>query len=473
MGVGVGEVGPVAVLGVEVVGVLADDGDLPGGLDGQHARILQQRDGGAGGAQGGVQMLGAAHAAGYAGFLRLFEEVHAEFHRQDVAHRLVQHGFLHPAGLHRIDRRLVEAGGGHDHVVAGGGGLHRGVLEGFRHMLLGHQGFAVVPVGDDEAVKAQLLPEDGLHGLGVSGEGVAVDGAVGSHNRGAARVNGALEGRQEDFLQLAVGHLGVHGVAGAHGFAVADVVLGAGQDGVGGVQAVALVALHDGVAHFARQIGILAEGLVDAAPAGIAAQAQNGGEGPVQTVGSHLAGGDAAHFLHDVGVPGAGGGQLGGEDGGLVLQAVAVDGVDAEDHRDAQAAVLHGGALHLAGVVAQHMQEGARAQSGPAQALLAAHDGVGDLHHLRDLFLQRHLRKQLLHAEPDGFSGQHICTSVCAPEGVILYPLSYMERAEIAIPEINYACFSSYTAGERRPASYFCMQMSMTRQIRALKERVI
>ena len=123
----------------------------------------------------------------------------------------------------------------------------------------------------------------------------------------------------------------------------------------------------------------------------------------MQAVGGHLAGGDAAHFLRHGGVPGTGGGQLAGEDGGLLIETMAVDGVNAKDDRDAQAALLHGGLLHLAGVVAQHMQEGARAQLRPAQGFLAAHDGIGHLHGLGGLFFQGHLRKQGFDLLTDGF----------------------------------------------------------------------
>ena len=406
-----GQVRPVAVLALNIVGVLADDSDLLHTLEGQHAVVLQHRDGAARGAQGGLTMLLAADAAGHALLLRLAEEVHAELDGQDVAHGLVQHGFVHFALANGLDGGLVEAQGGHHHVVAGRGGLNGCVLNVLGGELLGHQALAVVPVGDDEAVEAHFFAEDGLHSFGVGGEGVAVDGAVGRHEGGAACVHRAMEGRHEDLLHLAVGHLGVHRVAGAHGLAVADVVLCAGENGVRRIQAFTLVALDDAVGHFAGQVGVLAEGLVDAAPAGIAAQAAHGGEGPVQAVGGYLASRHAAHFLRHGRVPGAGCGQLGGEDGRVLIEAVAVDGVDAENNRDAQAALMQGGLLHLAGVVAQHVQEGARAQLRPAQGFLAAHHGVGHLHHLSGLFLQGHLRQQGFDLLADGFVGHEYTSS--------------------------------------------------------------
>ena len=80
----------------------------------------------------------------------------------------------------------------------------------------------------------------------------------------------------------------------------------------------------------------------------------------------------------------------------MVVERVAAHRVDAEQHRDAQACVQRG-LLHLARVVAQHMQKRARAPPGPGERLLAAHLGIGNLNHLGDLFLQRHLRQQRFH----------------------------------------------------------------------------
>ena len=82
----------------------------------------------------------------------------------------------------------------------------------------------------------------------------------------------------------------------------------------------------------------------------------------------------------------------------MIVQAMAVDRIDAEDHRNAQTRLLHRRLLNLSRVVAQYMQKRARAQLCPAQGLLAPDKRIGHLHHLRSLLLQRHAGKKLLHA---------------------------------------------------------------------------
>ena len=83
-----------------------------------------------------------------------------------------------------------------------------------------------------------------------------------------------------------------------------------------------------------------------------------------------------------------------------------VDGVNAEQHGDAQTA-MERRLLHLARVVAQNVQERTRTELRPAQRFLASDDGVGNLHHLGGFFFQCHLGKQVFHLLADGFVGKH------------------------------------------------------------------
>ena len=349
-------------------------------------------------------MLRAAQAAGPAGLLRLLKQIHAQLDRQDVAHCLVQHAFLQLARAHGPDDRVVKLRGGHDHVVARLGGHHGGLFSRLGDVLAAHQGVHVVPVGDDKAVKAQLAAQDVLERGPVDGKRRAVNGAVGRHDAAHARVDRLFERRQEHLAQLAVGHLRVAGVARADRLAVADVVLGAGQDVLAVREIIALKAPDDRRAHLARQVRILAERLVDPAPARVAAQAQHRRERPVQAVGGHLARRHLTHRIGYIGIKGAGRCQLRREDGRVIVEAMAVNRVNAENHRNAQPGFLHRGLLNLARVVAQHMQERARAQARPAQRLLAPHDCIGHLNHLRGLLLQRHAGKQFFHARGHRFA---------------------------------------------------------------------
>ena len=92
---------------------------------------------------------------------------------------------------------------------------------------------------------------------------------------------------------------------------------------------------------------------------------------------------------------------------------MAAHGVDAKEHGNAQAA-LAGGALNLARVVAQNVQERACAELCPAQRFLASDDGVWNLHHLGGFFFQCHLGKQVFHLLVDGFVGKHGESSLLA-----------------------------------------------------------
>ena len=407
LGVGrrMGEVRPVAVLRADVIRVRSDDRDLPDRrLKRQHAVVRQQHEAPVRRVPRRSQMLRAAQAPGSAGLLRLFKQIHAQLDRQDVAHRFVQHALLHLARAHSLNHRIVELRGGHDHVVARVRGHHGGLSGRLCDVLAAHQGVHVVPVGDDEAIKAQLAAQDVLERGPVDGKRRAVNGAVGRHDAAHARVDRLFERRQEHLAQLAVGHLRVAGVARADRLAVADVVLGAGQDVLAVREIIALKAPDDRRAHLARQVRILAERLIDPAPACVTAQAQHRRERPVQAVGGYLARRHPAHGIGHVRVPGAGRGQLRREDGRMVVEPVAVNRVDAEDHRNAQPGFLDRSLLNFARFVAQHMQERARAQARPAQRLLAPHDCIGHLNHLRGLLLQRHTGKQFFHARGHRFA---------------------------------------------------------------------
>ena len=90
-----------------------------------------------------------------------------------------------------------------------------------------------------------------------------------------------------------------------------------------------------------------------------------------------------------------------------------VDGVNAEQHGDAQTA-MERRLLHLARVVAQNVQERACAELCPAQRFLAPDDGVGNLYHLGGFFFQCHLGQQGFHLLVDGFVGKHGESSLLA-----------------------------------------------------------
>ena len=143
-----------------------------------------------------------------------------------------------------------------------------------------------------------------------------------------------------------------------------------------------------------------------------------------------------------------------------------MDGVNAENNRDAQAAFLQGGLLHLAGVVAQHMQEGARTQLRPAQAFLAAHHGVGHLHHLGGLLFQGHLGQQGFDLLTDGFIG-HVFVLLVGMRRrmpgfrIPSYPNDTLYLLQKQLPCKFSLAFVMWSAGERGTRVVCLYQISL------------
>lgn len=243
---GMREVRPVAVLRANVVRARTDDRHTADGCQGQGVRVVfEQGDGLACRPKRRLLMLLAPDAPRTPALLRLRKQIHAALDGQNVAHRVVQHGFVELAGAHRVNRRIVEAEGSHHHVVACLGSQHGRFGHVRRDVLGAQKRMAVVPVGDAEAVKARVAAQNRLHALLVGGEGRAVDGTIRRHDRCAPCPERLLERRQERLAQAAVRHFRVTGIARADRLAVADVVLGARQNVFAVGQIVALIAAHD------------------------------------------------------------------------------------------------------------------------------------------------------------------------------------------------------------------------------------
>ena len=174
-------------------------------------------------------------------------------------------------------------------------------------------------------------------------------------------------------------------------------MLRTGEDVLTVCNIVSLIAADDRGAQLARKIRVFAKGLVDPAPARIAPQAQHGRKRPVQSVRRDFARGHTAHLLRKHGVPGAGKRELGRKDRSLSVESVAVDGVDAKEHGDAEAR-LHRLTLNLPRVFAHHMQKRTRAAPCPKKRLFPRDIGKRHLHHLRRLFRQCHAGQDFVDA---------------------------------------------------------------------------
>ncbi len=176
-----------------------------------------------------------------------------------------------------------------------------------------------------------------------------------------------------------------------------------GEAGEGG----ALEALDLGLGEAGADVRVLAGAFGDAAPARVAGDVEHRREGEVEAGGLGLVGGEAGGFLPEGGVEGAGLGERDREDG-----AEAVDDVEAEEERDAEAGFLDGDALGVAdGVAAPEVEEAADAagadEGGDVLDPGGAGDGVagGDHGELADLFGQGHAGDEVGDVDPGGGKG--------------------------------------------------------------------
>ena len=192
-------------------------------------------------------------------------------------------------------------------------------------------------VGDGDALPAPLLAQHGGEEVGVLPGPLAVDGVVGAHDGGDALVDGALEVGQVLLVEggLVDGDVDLEALV-LHG--VQGVVLGAGHG-------VALDAAGEGGAHLAQDARVLAVGLLDAAPGGVAGQVDAHPAEEVAAHGAHLGADGVTDALLKVGVPGGAARHRDGEGGavGAHAPAWAVDEAGAGDAQTRDLTVDVGG----------------------------------------------------------------------------------------------------------------------------------
>ena len=145
------------------------------------------------------------------------------------------------------------------------------------------------PVGDHEALESPFALEDSALQVDAGGGRRTADLVEGVHQRCDARFDRRPERRQHDVAQRALGDVDGVVVAAAFGEAIAGVVLGAGGDGVGGGEIVALKAPHPCDCHLCPQVGILTCPLHDP-PARVAGDVDHRRERPMEAGGRRFGG---------------------------------------------------------------------------------------------------------------------------------------------------------------------------------------
>ena len=322
----------------------------------------------------------------------MLEQAEEDLDAQDVAHGVVDGGFLDLAGADQLLQVGDEPEGHHVHV-------HPGVQRLPRHfaavgaIAVGNHLAHRVPVGDHQAVKAPLAAQDVAYDELVARRRHAVVVVERGHQRQRARLDGRLEGRQVDVAQLVFRQEGAVVVAPALGGAVTHEVLDAGRHR-GRVPLRALVAAHHGLAHPGVQPGVFAAAFRHAAPAGVAGDVEHRREGPADALRRRLDGGHAGALLHQRRVEGRGEAQRDREN-----RMETVDHVASHQQGDREPRLFHRDALQLIDPGRVHHVEDGPDLPAAHRFGIVVHAAVGrDLVHLADLLGQGHLREDLLHA---------------------------------------------------------------------------
>ena len=112
----------------------------------------------------------------------------------------------------------------------------------------------------------------------------------------------ALKRGEIDVVKLAVGHADAVIVAPADRGAIADKMLGAGDDVFGRANIIALKALNLRARHRRAEIRIFAGAFDDASPAWIATNIHHGRKGPVNPQRARFPGRNGARLLHQSGI---------------------------------------------------------------------------------------------------------------------------------------------------------------------------
>jgi hypothetical protein len=171
-------------------------------------------------------------------------------------------------------------------------------------------------------------------------DGFAVDGVVRRHHRLDALVEDGLERREERVPKLVLGDVDGRGVLPALGLAVGGEVLRCRNDGVRVVEPVALVAPDLRGGHLGAQPRALAERLEDAPPARVAGDVARRGVVLVRAHATRLLGRHPRTGLDERRVPRRRGPESVREHGRPGDVRVPVDGVDVQQHRDAEFRLL-------------------------------------------------------------------------------------------------------------------------------------
>ena len=331
-------------------GIGSDDRDAPARPGGQRQSpvILQQRDRSMRGLQRQRACLPiAGQRVPVPPRPGIFEQARAELERQHPGAGDVDRLGRHLARPHLIDQRAIGDAVGQlaIHPGAQRGARRRfqvgldmvdGVEFGNRAIVAHHRAVEMPFAAQNVAQQPYILMARYPVYLIIAGHDGGDAGAL--HHR--------AEGREEILAQFALADRRGRDILAALRLAMPGHVLERRHHLVGAdLPALALQAQHRRDAHFAAQIGILAERLLDPAPARIAGDVHHRRQRQMHAPRPHLAGDHRLHLAHQRAVETAGHADRHREHG-RVGRHIAVQRLLVKQHRNAEPRLLHRPCLH-------------------------------------------------------------------------------------------------------------------------------
>lgn len=310
-----------------------------------------------------------------------------------------------------VMREVVEL-----HIDAGADGHAGSILGRGGDVMGGVETVDGSEIGKDKALEAPLLAEDGFEEVWVVGHGNAVDFVVCGHDaHDVTLADGSSEGREHDHAELALAHIYRGSIGACLGRAVGGEVLGFCDDGVVGIEAVALGALYIGEAELCGEIGVFAVGFHDASPARVAGEVDDRREDHIDAGGAGLGRDGGSGLAEESSVPGGGEAEGRGKDGSSIESVQAFFN---EESGDAERVVRDDPLLDGVGLPGRGVEvvNGADAEVAPQGLCLlgekdgalrgvrlvgaCAHDGVRSGEHveLADFLLEGHAAEEVVDA---------------------------------------------------------------------------
>ena len=220
----------------------------------------------------------------------ILEQTEAILGLKHTAACLVDVGLADKAFVESLGEYAHEGVRRHIHVGAGFEGAYT-VFKGVAHAVVGHLVYRGI-VGNYKIVEAPLVAEQILKQPLVGGGRHAVDDIERGHERCGSGVDCGLVGRQILVVHALAAHVYCVVVAAGLGAAVEGEVFDAGKDVL--VGEVALIAFYHCLCYLRAEVRIFACTFGHTAPTGITGDVDHRAEGPVDTAGRGLVGGDGS-----------------------------------------------------------------------------------------------------------------------------------------------------------------------------------